>query len=76
MAREILISVKEDGSVEILTRGYVGRACVDEVERLVMRLKELGVKVETRELTPLTEYFQAGSEVRSDVRTGTGRAET
>jgi hypothetical protein len=76
MAREILISVKEDGTVEILTRGYVGRACVDEVERLVMRLRELGVEVETRELTPLTEYFQAGTEVRSGVRAGAGRSET
>jgi hypothetical protein len=76
MAREILISVKEDGTVEILTRGYVGRACVDEVERLVMRLRELGVRVETRELAPLTEYFQAGTEVRSGVRAGAGRSET
>jgi hypothetical protein len=76
MAREILISVKEDGTVEILTRGYVGRACVDEVERLVMRLRELGVRVETRELTPLTDYFQAGTEVRNGVRAGAGRSET
>jgi hypothetical protein len=74
MVHEILISVKEDGTVEILTRGYVGRACVDEVERLVRRLRELGVKVETKELVPLTEYYQ--TEVRGDVRAGAGRAET
>jgi hypothetical protein len=58
MAQEILISIKEDGTVEILTRGYVGRACVDEVEKLVRRLKEMGVEVETRELAPSTRTLK------------------
>jgi hypothetical protein len=42
------------------------------VEALVRRLREMGVEVETRELAPLTEYFQAGTEVRSGVRAGAG----
>jgi hypothetical protein len=50
--------LRDDGTVEILTRGYVGRACVDEVERLVRRLRELGVKVETGELVPSTRTLK------------------
>ena len=55
--RTIRIQVGRDGKVQLVTEGFQGTACVEEVERLIQRLKELGIEAKTTDFSPTAEYY-------------------
>jgi copper chaperone CopZ len=53
--REIFISIEDDGRVSIFTKGFRGKVCISEVEKLLKSLE--GIEAVTTRLEKTAEYF-------------------
>jgi hypothetical protein len=48
----------EDGTVHIRTRGFKGKQCITEIEKIIDALKASGVEVKTEKITETEEMHQ------------------
>ena len=64
--KKLDLLIKPDGSIQILTSGYDGEACLRETEEFLKRMKSLGLDVETTKIERTAEATKAstGSNVR------------
>jgi len=64
--KKLDLLIKPDGSIQILTSGYEGEACLRETEELLKRMKSLGLDVETTKIEKTAEATKAstGNKVR------------
>ena len=66
--KKLDLLIKPDGSIQILTSGYEGEACLRETEELLKRMKSLGLDVETTKIEKTAEATKAS--IGSNVRQG------
>lgn len=50
MAKQITITVGDDGKLEIKTDGYRGEECAPDFEKLLKALEEEGLKVKSKDV--------------------------
>ena len=64
--KKLDLLIKSDGSIQILTSGYEGEACLRETEELLKKMKSLGLDVETTKIEKTAEAIKTvtGSKVR------------
>lgn len=55
--RKIGALIKKDGKLELKTEGFQGETCLEEADKLIAKLKELGVHVETQDLDKTQEFY-------------------
>lgn len=55
--REIVVEVDKDGRVKVLYRGFAGRECFEEAERLYKLLRAQGLEVAIEYIVPTQEYY-------------------
>ncbi len=64
MTRTIRYSISKDGQITLDFHGFRGKACLDEVEKILKALRDnfgINVDIESRELK--TEFYQEQQEV-------------
>jgi hypothetical protein len=59
--RKILIE-SDDGKVTVDMQGFKGKACIKEASKMDKMLRELGIKVDLKSLTPKPEMEQEVAE--------------
>ena len=64
--KKLDLLIKPDGSIQILTSGYDGEACLRETEELLKKMKSLGLDVETTKIEKTAEATKTstGNKVR------------
>ncbi len=66
--KEVLIKIKEDGSQTIETSGFKGNACLEETNKILKRLSELGLPVEVSEDKKKAEYYETETSTGTEVK--------
>jgi hypothetical protein len=57
MVKSIDIIVDEDGKIRLTVGGIIGSLCVDESDKVLKALRELGVDVAIEQDTRLPEFY-------------------
>lgn len=70
--REIVVEVDKDGRVKVLYRGFAGRECFEEAERLYRLLRAQGLDVAIEHVAPTQEYYTARAKEKGVVGGGQG----
>ena len=65
---EVVAEVDKKGGVPILLRGFVGQACVPEVQKITEALRRSGVELDVQVSQPTEEFYLESEAER--VRTG------
>ena len=66
--KKLDLLIKPDGSIQILTSGYEGEACLRETEELLKKVESLGLDVETMKIEKTAEATKTSTV--SNVRQG------
>lgn len=55
--KQIKITVRKDGKITIDLNGFEGTACVTELRKLILNLRDLGVSVDVEHEEKKPEYY-------------------
>ena len=72
--KKIVIFEIDGGKVAPTTKGFAGKECLSEFEEIALRLRELGIELETEKVVLLQEYFREVERRNVRVGSGSGRA--
>ena len=70
--KEIVVEVDKDGKVKVLYRGFAGRECFKEAERLYKLLRAQGLEVAIEYIVPTQEYYTVRAKEKEVVGGGQG----
>jgi len=62
MVKVIDVIIDEDGKIKVDTSGFIGAFCVDESDKLLATLKELGVEIEITSDVRKPEFYAKAKE--------------
>lgn len=65
--KEIKTFIGNDGTTTIETTGFKGKACVEETDRILKDLEDLGISVAVKEEKKKAEYYE--SQVKTGIQT-------